>query len=78
LILNTYFLYSYRFLGLVAVCLCLLAGSLYQQAPRVDDTRKAELEMNKNSGDEQEAGNGEESTNTLLEIPAKKGLGFFG
>jgi hypothetical protein len=41
----------------------------------VDDTRKAELEMNENT--DQEAGKGEESTNTLLEIPAKKGLRFF-
>jgi hypothetical protein len=49
-----------------------LAGSLYQQAPRVDDTRKAELEMQKVA--DQEAGKGEESTNPLLE---KKGLRFF-
>lgn len=27
-------------LGLISVCICLLAGSAYQQAPRRDDTRK--------------------------------------
>ena len=27
-------------LGLVAVCVCLLAGSFYQQAPRRDEERK--------------------------------------
>lgn len=27
-------------LGLVAVCICLLAGTLYQQAPRRDEARK--------------------------------------
>lgn len=29
-------------LGLISVCICLLAGSAYQQAPRRDDTRKQE------------------------------------
>jgi solute carrier family 35 len=29
-------------LGLCAVCICLIAGSAYQQAPRRDDYRKQE------------------------------------
>ncbi len=28
--------------GIVAVCVCLLAGTFYQQAPKRDDSRKEE------------------------------------
>jgi drug/metabolite transporter (DMT)-like permease len=31
-------------LGLIAVCICLLAGGFYQQAPKRSDVRKAEVD----------------------------------
>lgn len=34
-------------LGLVAVCICLLAGTFYQQSPRRDDTHKQQPPVSK-------------------------------
>lgn len=50
-------------LGLIAVCICLLAGSVYQQAPRRDEARKQHLE--KSLG-------GDDSTLRLLESAGSK------
>ena len=53
------------FFGIVAVCLCLLAGSAYQQAPRRDEQRKQEVEVpSRNLADE-------EASERLLEVPPK-------
>lgn len=32
-------------LGIFAVCVCLLSGTFYQQAPRRDEARKQQLEL---------------------------------
>ncbi len=32
-------------LGIVSVCVCLLAGTFYQQSPRRDETRKLEIRL---------------------------------
>jgi hypothetical protein len=41
-------------LGLVAVCVCLLAGTFYQQAPRRDDSKVVEeIEMQNPTNDEE-------------------------
>ena len=36
-------------LGLLAVCVCLLAGTFYQQAPRRDEARKQQLPLDSDS-----------------------------
>ncbi len=42
-------------LGITAVCLCLLAGSFYQQAPRRDDSKIQDgIEMAAKEQDEEE------------------------
>jgi drug/metabolite transporter (DMT)-like permease len=38
--------------GLLAVCICLLAGSFYQQSPKRSDIRKSELERDSNLYDD--------------------------
>lgn len=53
-------------MGLVAVCICLLAGSFYQQAPRRDEARKEELTVLDRNADL-------ESTSPLVQLPNSRG-----
>jgi GDP-mannose transporter len=57
-------------IGLFAVCLCLLAGSAYQQAPRRDEAHKQETELKANSA--AVAGTDIEDTSRLLEAAVAK------